>query len=104
MKPLVDVVSFLGIKQSYKPLPEAVMDAVQQVTVYDTQYTLQVEDVNPESDVYRLRLERNQEAARMAMTWLQTISRMLSLYPMARCRNWALFIGWRATESPNGYL
>jgi hypothetical protein len=72
MEPLVDVVSFLSVKQSYKPLPDAVTAAVEQVSVYDTQYTLQVEDVNPESDVYRLRLERNQQAARMAMSWFQS--------------------------------
>jgi hypothetical protein len=71
MEPLVNVVPFLNIKQSYKPLPDAVEADVQQVSVYDTQYTLQVEEVNPESDIYRLRLERNQEAARMALTWLQ---------------------------------
>jgi hypothetical protein len=71
MEPLVNVVSFLGIKQSYKPLPDTVMAAVDQVTTYDTQYTLQVEDVDTESEVYRLRQERNLEAARMTMTWLQ---------------------------------
>jgi hypothetical protein len=32
MEPLVNVMPFLGIKQSYKPLPDAVMAAVQQVT------------------------------------------------------------------------
>ncbi|MEN4043146.1 MAG: hypothetical protein ROW52_04835 [Anaerolineaceae bacterium] len=71
LEPLVDVVSCLSMKPAYKPLPQEVIAAVQQVTTYDTQYTLQMEDVNPESDVYRLRLERNTEAARMAMTWLQ---------------------------------
>ena len=39
----------------YKPLPEDVMTAVQQVSLFDTQYTLQVEDVDLTSEIYQLR-------------------------------------------------
>ena len=47
------------------------MEAVQQVTVYDTQYTLQIEDVDPNNEVYKLRLERNTEIARAVLGWLK---------------------------------
>jgi hypothetical protein len=69
--PVMDSVSFLNLRATYKQLPDTVMSAVHLVTLYDTQYTLQVEDVDMNSDIYRLRLERNQDAARAALTWLQ---------------------------------
>ena len=52
-------------------LPDDVMEAVRQVTTYDTQYTLQVEEVDPNSEIYKLRLERNTETARTALTYLK---------------------------------
>jgi hypothetical protein len=69
--PVMDSVSFLNLRATYKQLPDTVMSAVHLVTLYDTQYTLQVEDVDMNSEIYRLRLERNQDAARAALTWLQ---------------------------------
>jgi hypothetical protein len=72
MTPLVNVTSFLNVKTSYRPLPEEIKSAVELVTSYDTQYTLQIEDVDVASEVYRLRMERNVEAARAALAWLQT--------------------------------
>ena len=67
---LMDSVSFFSLKTPYKPLPEVVNAMIQQVTDYDTQYTLQREDVDQNSEIYRLRLERNTEAARAAWFWL----------------------------------
>jgi hypothetical protein len=72
MEPLVNVVSFLNVKTLYRPLPDDLKTAVDLVTTYDTQYTLQVEDVDPASEIFRLRKDRNQEAARIALTWLQS--------------------------------
>lgn len=72
MEPLVNVASFMKVRTSYKPLPEAVAAAVKQVSLYDTQYTLQVEDVDLSCDIYRLRAERNEAAARAALAWLQS--------------------------------
>ncbi|NPV76146.1 MAG: hypothetical protein HPY59_07195 [Anaerolineae bacterium] len=69
--PLLDFVSFFGSKQLYKPVPEAVEKAVDLVTTYDTQYTLQTEEVDDLSDVYKLRKERNMDAARAAYYWLK---------------------------------
>lgn len=70
--PLMDAISFLGPKHLYKPVPEAVETAVDLVTTYDTQYTLQMEEVDDLSDVYKLRRERNMDAARTAYYWLKS--------------------------------
>ncbi len=72
MEPLVSITQFLKLRTSYKPLPDSVINAVQKVTLYDAQYTLQMEDVDTESDIYRLRAERNEAAARAAMTWFSS--------------------------------
>jgi len=68
---LMSNVSLLNVKGTYKPLPAEIMNAVTQVTQYDAQYTLQVEEIDEKSDIYRLRYERNLEAARAAYYWLQ---------------------------------
>jgi len=69
-EPLVDVVSLLPARPSYKPLPAPVAEIVRQVTSFDTQYTLQIEDVDPNSEVFRLRQERNADLARAALAYL----------------------------------
>lgn len=69
--PLMETVSFLTTRSMFTRIPDEVMHAVEQVTVYDTQYTLQVEDIDPTSEVYKLRLERNTEIARAALGWLK---------------------------------
>lgn len=68
--PVMESVSLLNMRTNYKPMGEGMRDLVERVTVFDTQYTLQVEDVDPESEVYKLRWERNVEAARAAQAWL----------------------------------
>jgi hypothetical protein len=69
--PLMDAISFLNIRLPYTPLPEEIRAAVQQVTSYDTQYTLQVEEFDTGSEIYQLRLERNEESARASLAWLK---------------------------------
>lgn len=69
-KDLLKAVSLLDIKTSVY-LPAELDDAVRQVSIYDAQYTLQIEDVDTDSALYRLRLERNRQAARAALTLLQ---------------------------------
>lgn len=44
-------------------LPAKLMEKVDLVSLHDTQYTLQVEDVGQDSDLFRLRTQRNREAA-----------------------------------------
>jgi hypothetical protein len=68
---LMESVSFLTSRSLFTRVPDEVMKAVQQVTMYDTQYTLQVEEVDTNSEVYKLRLERNTEVARAVLGWLK---------------------------------
>lgn len=69
--PLMETVSFLTARSLFTRVPEEVMEAVRNVTLYDTQYTLQIEDVDPNNEVYKLRLERNTEIARAVLGWLK---------------------------------
>ncbi len=60
-------------KQALAPpygLPGELAQAVEAISVRDVQYTLQVEDVDLGSDLYRLRLLRNSQAARAALRWI----------------------------------
>jgi hypothetical protein len=68
--PLLTVQSLLDIHPFSKDLPQALERAVEGVSVFDTQYTLQVEDISKEGALYKLRLERNREAAVNARAWL----------------------------------
>lgn len=67
-QPLVNVVSFAAPVQA--DLPASLLEALETLTLQDVQYTLQVEDVDPQSDLYLLRRERNLHAARAAWTYL----------------------------------
>ncbi|MEJ5313552.1 MULTISPECIES: hypothetical protein [Anaerolinea] len=70
-EPWLHPVSFLNTRPTVVRLPDEVMDAVRLVSNYDAQYTLQVEEVDLESDIYKLRLERNTEAARTLYPYLK---------------------------------
>lgn len=70
-KPAMDSISFLSARAPYIPLPHDLMQAVKEVTTYDAQYTLQVEDIDPESEIYKLRLNRNREIAQTALAYLR---------------------------------
>jgi hypothetical protein len=72
MSPLVQSISLLDIRPHIKALPKEITRAIEQVTAYDTQYTMQNETVDLASQVYRLRLERNTTAAMAAWTWLHS--------------------------------
>jgi hypothetical protein len=65
----VDIRSFLGSAES--PLPDSLEKSIQDVSIMDAQYTLQVEEVDIASDIYQLRLERNRAAAFVAQQWMQ---------------------------------
>jgi hypothetical protein len=70
-EPLLEVVPFVTTRAPYKRLPPEVIEEINKVTAYDAQYTLQVEEVDPNSKIYKLRLERNMEAARVALYYLE---------------------------------
>ena len=64
--PLVKAISLLDIKDIQKEIPVELEAAVQEISLRDTQYTMQVEEVGLDNDLYELRLERNLYAAKAA--------------------------------------
>lgn len=68
--PLIKVVSLLTTSKTTS-LPAALDDAVQLVSLRDTQYTQQVEVISQESELYKLRLQRNHDIARAAFAYIQ---------------------------------
>jgi hypothetical protein len=68
--PWMRAVSFLDSGLSTDKLPVDIREAVAEISLRDTQYTLQVEEVSSKSDLYLLRLERNTQAAYAAFDWM----------------------------------
>lgn len=71
-KAVINVVSFLSLHNGYKVVPEDLRSKIEQVSRYDSMYTLQVENVDTGSAIYKLRLKRNMSAARDAYDYLTT--------------------------------
>jgi hypothetical protein len=67
--PLLEAFSLLAKTDGHK-LPPDIVNAVDLVTLRDTQYTMQVEEVDPACDLYKLRFQRNWSAASAAYTYL----------------------------------
>lgn len=84
LSPLVQPVSLLDIgnsnsgKESQRNLPVDLIAAIEQVSLRDTQYTLQIEEVElttkstPSGALYYLRQERNLQAAGALMSWIKS--------------------------------
>ena len=72
LNPYVKSFSFLNVYAGYKTLPPELAQTIEQITRFDSQYTLQVEDVDTDEPVYKMRLERNESMARSALAWLNT--------------------------------
>ncbi|HAD06061.1 MAG TPA: hypothetical protein DCE76_02770 [Anaerolineaceae bacterium] len=70
-RPLMDSVSFISVRAPYTPLPADLAAAVQEVSTYDAQYTLQVEEIDPQSEIYKLRFNRNREIAQAVLAYLR---------------------------------
>ncbi|HEY3311121.1 MAG TPA: hypothetical protein VGK00_05715 [Anaerolineales bacterium] len=70
VKDLLRTVSLLDIKPA-EALPTRLSEAVEKASAFDTMYTLQVEDFDKNSALYRLRVERNRAAALSALAYLQ---------------------------------
>lgn len=68
--PLIKVVPLLDHVKGRK-LPSDLLHAVELVSLRDTQYTQQVEGVSRDSDLYKLRLQRNHAAASAAVVYLR---------------------------------
>jgi hypothetical protein len=67
---LLKIQSLLDVNPLSQTLPKPLMDAVEEVSIFDAQYTLQVEDITKDEEIYRLRFERNLLAAQNARAWL----------------------------------
>jgi hypothetical protein len=68
--PLLNVVPLMSQSKA-SHLPAELQQAVELVSLRDTQYSLQVEQVSLESELYQLRYQRNQAAARAAYSYLE---------------------------------
>ncbi len=71
--PLMDFPSYSNDseeKVSLSDYPPELKQIVRQVSDYDTQYTLQVEETDTRSKLYKLRLKRNTQAAMALYDWL----------------------------------
>lgn len=69
--PSMKAVSLLDIKPNRAPLPAELAQAVAEVSLRDAQYTLQVEEIDTNGSLYQLRMQRNSQAARAALAWMQ---------------------------------
>ena len=93
---LMKIQPLFDINPGNKTLPPELELAVDEVSVFDAQYTLQVEDITGEEPIYQLRKERNRDAALSALTYLEqhkpdvvivpngTIQEMGVIYRVAR--------------------
>ncbi len=71
-RPLMNAVSFLSLHNGYKVVPDDLRERIERVSCFDSMYTLQVENVDTSSAIYKLRLKRNMSAARDAYDYLST--------------------------------
>jgi hypothetical protein len=73
LAPIDGLVNYVSLLESAKAtsLPEELENAVETASAFDTMYTLQVEDFDRDSELYRLRLRTNRSAALTALALLQ---------------------------------
>jgi hypothetical protein len=67
---ILRVQSLMDVNPFSSSLPETLVKAVEEVSVFDSQYHLQVENITKKEDIYQLRYERNLEAAKNTRAWL----------------------------------
>ncbi len=67
---VINILPFLNLHAGYKTLPTELQEKVEQVTRFDSMYTLQVEEVDQKTPIYKMRRKRNLQAARAAYAWL----------------------------------
>ena len=68
---LINHVSLFDVHAAER-LPAGLEKIVETSAAFDTMYTLQVEDFDPQSHLYKLRIERNRAAALQALSLLQS--------------------------------
>ena len=97
--PLLKILPFLNYEAAL--LPEDLDRAIQQLALCDTQYTLQVENVELNSELYRLRLDRNRQAASAALEWIQANQPDVVVIPNGTILEFgALYQAARFTQTP----
>lgn len=79
-KPLLEVTPLLEYGNE-KPLPDDLRKEVELVSYYDAQYTLQVETVDLNSDIYKLRLKRNTFAAERLLALIVNLKPVAVIVP-----------------------
>ncbi len=67
---VINILPFLNLHAGYKTLPPELQEKVEQVTRFDSMYTLQVEKVDQKTPIFKIRCKRNLQAARAAFAWL----------------------------------
>jgi len=67
---LIRIQSLMDVRPISGYISRELESQIEQVSMYDTQYTLQVEEVDRQNAIYQLRHERNLETARNARAWL----------------------------------
>jgi hypothetical protein len=67
--PLINVLSLLAPQAKRHKLPHEIIQAIQLHSLQDTQYTLQVEEVDTSGDLFKLRHQRNLAAAEAAFAY-----------------------------------
>jgi hypothetical protein len=72
LKGLADLVKVIPVLEMPKwaTIPDELADQMPNATYRDVQYSLLREDVDPSSDLYRLRLERNLTHAQVMLAWM----------------------------------
>ena len=68
--PYINCQSLLDVRPADN-LPAELVEAIQEISLRDVQYTLQVEDVDLNSELYHLRLEPNTQATRSFLSQMQ---------------------------------
>ena len=68
---LIKYVSLFDVHPA-EQLPAGLEKTIETASAFDTMYTLQVEDFDPQSHLYKLRVERNRAAALQALSLLQS--------------------------------
>ncbi|MCD4752305.1 MAG: hypothetical protein K8R40_04475 [Anaerolineaceae bacterium] len=72
LSPLMKNVSFMRKAPQYRQMSEDIKEAVKTVSENDVQYTLRNEEVDYDSDLYKLRYDRNIHAARAAVGYFES--------------------------------
>ena len=78
---LIRIQPLLDVRPLSTRLPAQLEQAVEAVSKFDVQYTLQVEDIDKTDPLYKLRYERNVQAAQNSRSWLATHKQDVVIVP-----------------------